>query len=103
VLGSAVATVVVLVVIVDKLYRQVVSVDELALEVRNTYGPFERTRRYELQLISAVRAEREADPEGGFTRFWEVAFEYGSKTVRFGCRLSQQEAEQRALELSRLI
>jgi len=77
--------------------RQTVWTDPLELAIRNTYGPLRRTRRYELRLILNPRAERK------FTGLWEVAFEYGSKTVRFGDGLSRQEAEDRVRELAQRI
>jgi len=101
-LMSAFTTVLLLFAVDAALHRESVSVDPLALEIRDTWGRLRRTRRYELRLIRNPRTERAKDPEGGLYPFWEVAFEYESKTVRFG-RLSWQEAEQRAKELARLV
>jgi len=75
------------------LHRQNVSVDPLALEIRDSWGRLRRTSRYELRLIRNPRIERPSDSEGGVYPFWEVAFDYESKTVRFG-RFSWREAEQ---------
>ena len=97
-LASAVTTVFVVVGLDAALHRQHVSVDPLALEIRDSWGRAGRTRRYELPLIRNPRAERPKNPDGGQYSFWEVVFEYGSKTVRFG-QLSSREAEQRARDL----
>ena len=93
---------VVLAVISGHAYRETVSVDPIALAIRKACGPIGRTRRYELTLIRTPRAELESDSDGE-TGFWNVVFEYGGKTVRFGLRLDEEQARARARELSRMI
>jgi hypothetical protein len=93
---------VVLAVVSGHAYRETVSVDPIALDIRKACGPIGRTRRYELTLIRTPRAELESDSDGE-TGFWNVAFEYGGKTVRFGLRLDEEQARARASELSRMV
>ena len=102
VVGSALTAALSLLQIAVIVYRQTVSIDIVTLEIRDTIGPLHLTRRYQLRLIRNPRAEREEDSEGGVTAFWKVAFDYGSKTVRFGHELSGIEAEERAEQLAQL-
>lgn len=85
------------------LHRQHVSVDPLVLQICDSWGRLTRTRRYELRLIHDPRVERLKDEDGDPSRYWRVAFQYGSKTVRFGKELSQTEAMKQARELAEQI
>jgi hypothetical protein len=102
VLGVAFTAVPLLFLIENTLRRQAISIDALALEVCNRYGPLARTRRYELRLISAPRAEPDEDADGDLTGCWKIAFDYQGKTVRIGHKLSDHQARTHTRELRRL-
>jgi len=100
---SAITAAIVLLWLTDRVHRQTVSADILGFVIFDSYGPVRRTRRYQLRLIRNPRAVPEKFPEDDLPTYWEVAFDYETKTVRFGRTPSRLEAEQRAHELTALI
>lgn len=107
VLGFLVASLVtggVAIFVLDALFgRQTVSLGPVTLESHYAVGPFGRTRRYELRLIHALRAERCLTEDGPSQYRFQVAFQYRRKTVRFGRNLDQAETRAIVREMSHLL
>jgi hypothetical protein len=73
--------------------RHVVSVRAADLEIKRGFGPVGRTCRYDRSDICNLRAVPVETEDGPAEDDFELAFDSGGETVRFGLSLTRAEAE----------
>lgn len=80
--------------------RHTVSVGATDLEIRRGFGSVGRTSRYDRTLIHDLRAVPVRTEDGPAVDDFELAFNSGAETVRFGLGLTRAEAEATARTLT---
>lgn len=73
--------------------RHTVSVGAVELEIKRGFGPICRTWRYARSAIRDLRAVPVMTEDGPAEDDFELAFDFGGETVRFGLSLTRAEAE----------
>jgi hypothetical protein len=83
--------------------REIIRLDQTALTLEQAVGPFSRKRRFDRTLVRDLRVTPDKFNTGKMSSFagWGglIAFDYGSRTYRFGAALEEAEAKQVVQEL----
>lgn len=80
--------------------RHAVSVGVVDLEIKRGFGPVGRTWRYDRSDVRNLRAVPVQTEDGPAEDDFELAFDSGGETVRFGLSLTRPEAEATANALT---